>query len=73
MKNNKHVHIDFEGEVLIVSGLSEAETIAVYDLQGKLLSRATVGNDGRLNLSLHSLPTGVYVMKVGQTSYKIKK
>ena len=73
VKNNKHVHIDFEGEVLIVSGLSEAETIAVYDLQGKLLSRATVGNDGRLNLSLHSLPTGVYVMKVGQTSYKIKK
>lgn len=73
VKNNKHVHIDFEGEVLIVSGLSEAETIAVYDLQGKLLSRATVGNDGRLKLSLHSLPTGVYVMKVGQTSYKIKK
>ena len=73
VKNNKHVHIDFEGEVLIVSGLSEAETIAVYDLQGKLLSRATVGNDGRLKLSLHSQPTGVYVMKVGQTSYKIKK
>lgn len=73
VKNNKHVHIDFEGEVLIVSGLSEAETIAVYDLQGKLLSRATVGNDGRLKLSLHSLPTGAYVMKVGQTSYKIKK
>lgn len=73
VKNNKHVRIDFEGENLFVSGLSEGETTAVYDLQGKLLSSAAVGSDGRLMLSLHSLPTGVYVVKVGQTSYKIKK
>lgn len=73
VQDDKHASIDIDGDDIFVSGLPEGETAEVYDLQGKLLRRAAVAGDGRLTLSLHSLPTGVYVVKVGQTSYKIKK
>jgi len=49
--------------VTIESSGKEMETIALYDLKGRLILSQTVGAN-RVNLTLETLPAGMYVLKV---------
>ena len=62
--DNLHVY-GIEGS-LYVSGLEEPQRISVYTLDGKLTSTQTIESDTKLKLNV-----GVYVVKVGERTFKV--
>ena len=70
---DSQAQINLDGEQLVINGLQAGAAVSIFDLQGKLLRQAILSADGHLSLSLGGLPTGVYVIKAGDMSYKIVK
>lgn len=56
-----------------ISHLPEGTLVSVYALDGKLMCSATVPASGVCSVSLHPFPTGVYVVKANDVTYKIMK
>ena len=65
--------VSYEGGTLVLSGLKTGTTANVYSTDGRLVQSLTAQRDGSYRLSLSSLPTGVYVVKMNTTTYKIMK
>ena len=60
-----------ENEKLFLSGLAENTLVSIYNAEGKtVLSRRYSGN---AQVSLKSLPSGVYLVKFNNETYKILK
>lgn len=60
-----------ENETLFLSGLPENTLVGVYNVEGKtVMSRRYSGN---AQVSLNSLPSGVYFVKFNNETYKISK
>ena len=47
-------------------------SVSIYDLSGRIVSRHDA-KDGAATLSLTALPPGVYVVKDGRRTYKIRR
>lgn len=58
---------------LIVSHVPEGASVDIYSLDGKLLHQLTPKTAGSYKLSLSSLSSGVYLVKVGNITSKITK
>lgn len=61
------------GDQLTLNLGKAGATASVYAADGRVALSATAGNDGTVNLSLASLPTGVYLVKSDSFSTKILK
>ncbi len=60
------------GGTLTVSGIKQQGEVAVYSLNGvKVASAKAIG--GSVDVNVQCLPTGVYILRVGNTSVKIMK
>lgn len=58
---------------LQLENLPAGTPVLVYDASGKLLSRLTAEQQTLIDVNLDSYPNGVYLVKVGDVSYKIAK
>ena len=65
--------IDYNNGELVVSGLKANGAVSIYAMDGKLVQQRTASRGGTFRLSLSSLPHGVYIVKVGNITYKIMK
>lgn len=65
--------IDYQDGVLVLSGLKSGTSAQVFSTDGRMVQTLTANYNGTFRLSLSSLPTGVYVVKVNDTTYKILK
>lgn len=59
------------GEMLYVNGLDGQADVAIYDLNGQTILRATTSNDEGIDVS--NLSRGVFVLKVKNTTFKFIK
>ena len=65
--------ISHEADNIVIKGLALGKTVAVYRIDGtQLLTKCSDGSD-RVMLSLGSLPSGVYMIKAGEITYKFLK
>ena len=65
--------ISHEGDNIIAKGLAIGSTVAIYRIDGtQLLTKCSDASD-RVMLSLGSLPSGVYMIKAGEITYKFLK
>lgn len=59
------------GDGLEASGLKPGSNLCLYNLQGMLLARTTVGAEGTAHVSVSG--KGVFIVKTSVSSFKIKK
>ena len=69
-------HISFRDDdataVQTIVVRDNVERVLIYDISGKLL-RSTTAQDGAASVDLSPLPAGVYIVKDGKRTYKVKK
>ena len=65
--------LTFRDDEVTVRQLTEGTVVSVFSLDGKMVASATAPSSGTCSLSLRSLPTGVYVVKANDITYKILK
>ena len=61
------------GETLTFTGLKAGTSIILYNVAGQLLRRVTPSSEGYAIVSVSKLPTGVYIVKMNDATYKITK
>ncbi len=71
--DDQHTLVRQQGNRLLLENLPAGTPVLVYDANGKLLSRLTAEQQALTDVSLDSYPNGVYLIKVGDVSYKIVK
>lgn len=59
--------------MLVISQVKQDSFVGVYSLDGKLVRQFTLQHSGTFRLSLSELPSGLYLVKAGNTTYKITK
>jgi hypothetical protein len=62
-----------DGETLTFKGLKTGTSIMLYNVAGQLLRKVTPTTEGHAAVSVSKLPTGVYVVKMNDATYKITK
>lgn len=67
------IAISHEGNMVMVKGLAIGKTVAVYRMDGTQILTKRSDNSDLLTISLGNLPTGVYMIKVGEITYKFLK
>ena len=65
--------ISYEGGVLVISQIKAGASVGVYALDGKLVRQLKAQRAGTYRLSLSELPTGLYLVKADNVTYKITK
>jgi hypothetical protein len=65
--------ITFKDNMLVISQVKQDSFVGVYSLDGKLVRQFTLQHSGTFRLSLSELPSGLYLVKAGNTTYKITK
>jgi len=65
--------VAFENDVLVVSQLKANATVSVYAIDGKLIRQLKAVRAGTYRLNLSELPTGLYLVRADNTTYKITK
>ena len=65
--------ISKNGETLTLTGLKSGTEVMLYNTAGQLLRHLTADGQSPLIVSVATLPTGVYVVKVKDITYKITK
>lgn len=65
--------IDYDGGVLVVSGIKAGASVGIYAMDGKPVQQLTATRTGTYRISLSSLPQGVYLVKAENITYKIMK
>ena len=69
----KPIDVSQEGDVLVVSQLKAGATVNVFSIDGKLVRQLKPHRSGTYRLNLSELPSGLYLVKAGNTTYKITK
>lgn len=69
----KPAEVSMEEGVLVISQMKANSTVNVFAMDGKLVRQLTAQRAGTYRLSLSSLPTGVYIVKADNITYKITK
>ena len=65
--------VSFEGDVLVISQLKANTTASIYALDGKLIRQLKPQRTGTYRISLSELPSGLYLVKADNVTYKITK
>ena len=65
--------ISYEDGVLVISQIKAGASVGVYALDGKLVRQLKAQRAGTYRLSLSELPTGLYLVKADNITYKIMK
>ena len=65
--------ISKNGETLTLTGLKSGTEVMLYNVAGQQLRHFTADGQNPLIVSVATLPTGVYVVKVKDVTYKITK
>ena len=65
--------ISYEDGVLVISQIKAGASVGVYALDGKLVRQLIAQRSGTYRLSLSELPTGLYLVKADNVTYKITK
>ena len=65
--------VSFEGGVLVISQLKQGASVDIYSLDGKLVRQLKAHHSGTYRLGLSELPTGLYLVKADNITYKIMK
>ena len=65
--------VSFEGDVLVISQLKANTTASIYALDGKLIRQLKPQRAGTYRISLSELPSGFYLVKADNVTYKITK
>ena len=63
----------FDNDQIQIANAKAGEVIRVYNAAGRLVHLLHADGDGRLTISLDTLPAGVYVIQLSKTTYKILK
>lgn len=62
----------FRNNNLSVSGLENGSVASIYDASGRLIYSENL-SEGKMSYSTESLQAGVYIVKIGNKSYKLLK
>ena len=62
-----------EGDVLVISQLKANATANIYALDGKLIRQLKPQRAGTYRINLSELPSGLYLVKADNVTYKITK
>ena len=65
--------VSYEDGVLVISQLKQGVSVDIYSLDGKLVRQLKAYRSGTYRLSLSELPTGLYLVKADNITYKIMK
>ena len=65
--------IGIQDGVLVISQLEAGTNVSIYSLDGKLLRQSNAQHAGTFRLSLSELPSGIYLVKIDNVTYKITK
>ena len=65
--------VSYDGSVLVISQLKQGASVDIYSLDGKLVRQLKAHHSGTYRLSLSELPTGLYLVKADNITYKIMK
>lgn len=70
-KTNAHIHA--YGNTVIISGAGNiaGAQAAILTADGTLIARSAISSDGTCTLSTASIPSGVYIVKVGKKAVKL--
>ena len=66
------VKVMVEGNNLVVLGAHAGDRIALYTTEGKQMASLTATDSYRHDISLATATAGVYVVKVGHSTFKLK-
>lgn len=69
----KPAEISQEGDVIVISQIKAGTMVCVFSLDGKLVRQLDPRHSGTYRLNLSELPSGLYMVKAGNTTYKITK
>ena len=65
--------VTFEGDILVISQLKANAVASIYALDGKLIRQLKPQRTGTYRINLSKLPTGLYLVKADNVTYKITK
>lgn len=65
--------LSYDGNVLIISNIKAGDVASVYGSDGRLVRQLTAQRNGTYRLPLSNLPSGVYLVRTGNTTFKITK
>ena len=65
--------ISQEGDVLVISQVKAGATVSVFALDGRLVRQLKPQRSGTYRLNLSELPSGLYIVKADNITYKITK
>jgi len=75
--NGNHVDEDVQmqmmSERLVLSSCKPGSKVSVYSLGGRIVENHRVGSDGQVAFSLAGYASGIYIIKIGKTNFKIIK
>ena len=63
----------FNAQTVVVDGVAEGMSSALFSLDGKSVPAEIERNDRQVTFHLNALPQGVYIIRIGQQSFKIIK
>lgn len=73
IENGYGASISEDGSVLTLNNIKPGMEVCVYSVDGKLIEKQVSKNETIMQISLASHPSGVYVVKHNDVSYKIIK
>ena len=62
-----------DGNAIVFSKLKAKDIVSLYSINGTLVFKKTVSQDGEYAVSLNNIETGVYVVNVNGLTYKFVK
>lgn len=68
---NSNKGIEYQGNHIIIKGLSVGETVSLYDLNGMRIS-TYVSKEENMVIDLDQVPAGVYILMANNVNLKIK-
>ena len=63
----------FEKNQISITNAVSGAAVKVYNGKGMMVRLLKTDNNGRQTVSLESLPSGAYMIQIGNTSYKVLK
>lgn len=73
MEVTKTPSLAMDGNGVTVTGLPAASQVAVYSVNGLLLSSMQADNSGKATVCTTTMPEGVYIVKTTVGNFKIRK
>ena len=69
----KQLTFSFSDDRIDVAGAKAGEPVRIYDTTGRMVDMLYTDGEGRQTISFSLMQKGVYIIQIGNTSYKILK